>query len=240
MADKRRHSCQHGPLHFGSGFSDKTVEMEAPRGELQPTVDPRTLPLSSGLELQVLEGEDAGQRFTLETCEAVLGRRCDSEENKAGWIMLRDATVARMHAVLEWRSETCGYRIERHSSSTPVFVDGRCVDQAALCCDSSVRLGEVTFKLGERRRGRGAAFPNGEAQPVDGSGRWFSRPEYSLEIMHGPERGRRIPLMSRALRGERELSLGRPGRRVNDIDIGDETVENAQARIHLTVAVSPW
>ena len=156
--------------------------------EIQPAVDPRTVPVASGMEIHVLEGEDAGKTFPLETGEVVLGRRMTPDEKKVGWLLFNDATVSRMHAILEWRVGPRRYRLTHRSGTNPTFVNGRLVQQTLLYPDDCIRLGDLTFQIRPQHRAHGEDAPPG----VEDRGHLYSG--FKVSVMSGPDAGRQYVL----------------------------------------------
>jgi pSer/pThr/pTyr-binding forkhead associated (FHA) protein len=193
MADRHRPPQKKtGSLRRWPGFAETSGEAghapDAERHELHPAVDPRTVPVPSGLEIHVLEGEDAGKTFPLETCEIVLGRRMTPEEKKVGWILFNDSTVSRMHAVLEWRGGPRRYRLTHRSRTNPTFINGRIIQQAVLYPDDMVRLGDLTFQVRVTRRGLGEEAP----PQVEDKGLIYSG--FKVSVVSGPDQGRQFVL----------------------------------------------
>lgn len=173
-----------GFAETGSGTSAGQPAAPA-EAEMQPSVDPRTTPVPSGLEIHVLEGEDAGKTFPLETWEVVLGRRMTPEEKKVGWILFNEATVSRMHAVLEWRPGPRRYRLDHQSRTNPTLINGRLVQQAILYPDDMVRVGDLTFQIRVRRTG---AVPGDEHHPqLEDKGLIYSG--FKLAVARGEGQG---------------------------------------------------
>lgn len=180
-----------GAIRRWTGFGDapgEATEGASADEELIPAVDPRTVPVPSGLEIHVLEGEDAGKTFPLDTCEVVLGRRMTPEEKKVGWLLFNDATVSRMHAVLEWRSGPRRYRLTHRSTTNPTFINGRIVQQAVLYPDDMVRLGDLTFQVRVARRGLDDEAP----RQVDDKGLIYSG--FKVIVANGPDKGKQYVL----------------------------------------------
>jgi len=159
------------------------------QADMQPAVDPRTTPIPSGLEIHVLEGEDAGKTIPLETWEIVLGRRMTPEEKKTGWVLFNDPTVSRMHAVLEWRPGPRRYRLDHQSRTNPTLINGRLVQQAILYPDDMVRLGDLSFQIRVRRAG---TAPDEQHPQVPDRGLIYSG--FKLSVVKGREVGRQYVL----------------------------------------------
>lgn len=58
---------------------------------------------------------------------------------------------------------------------------------------------------------------------------WQHRCDYVFGILRGKHRGQRIALLASELRDGREITLGSPGERLNDIEVEDSEVANDQA-----------
>jgi pSer/pThr/pTyr-binding forkhead associated (FHA) protein len=63
----------------------------------------------------------------------------------------------------------------------------------------------------------------------DMTAHWVFKSDYILEIIEGSDMGMRINLMAGAVMEDRTLTLGKKGKRQNDILLDDEAVENEQA-----------
>lgn len=210
-----------GGLGQWSGFADPSYEPSGTRPEgLQAAVDARTIPVPSGLEIHVLEGEDAGKTFAMETCEVVLGRRMKPEESKEGWIFFNEPTVSRMHAVLEWRAGARRYRLIHHSRTNPTLVNGRLVQQTVLYTDDLVRLGDLTFQL---RAQRPRLNDDAPAQ-IEDKGQFYSG--FKTLVTSGPDQGRQFVL------GHKVVHVGGPEAQAsgdNWIVLSDKELPREQA-----------
>jgi class 3 adenylate cyclase len=100
------------------------------------------------LELLVLEGVDAGEVFTVDGDEVVVGRRPPSGRRGRG-ILLRDPTVSARQAVIARRG---GDFTIRHlaGATNPTLIDGRPAQGDALRPGSRIRIGRVEIEARER------------------------------------------------------------------------------------------
>lgn len=176
------------------GLFQSTGSTPSTDNGLQPAMDPRTTPVPSGLEIHVLEGEDAGKTFPLDTWEIVLGRRMTPEEKKTGWMLFNEPTVSRMHAVLEWRPGPRRYRIEHQSRTNPTLINGRQVQQAILYPDDIIRIGDLSFQL--RQRG---AQPLDELHHPQVADRGLIYSGFKVSVVKGPDLGKQFVLEHKVL-----------------------------------------
>jgi ABC transport system ATP-binding/permease protein len=90
--------------------------------------------------LYVIEGEDQGKSFPLESAEVFIGR-------KEGGILLRDSKVSGCHARLRERRGI--YSIEDLESTNGTFVDGQRVKSQILHDGAEIQLGftKLLFRL---------------------------------------------------------------------------------------------
>lgn len=63
---------------------------------------------------------------------------------------------------------------------------------------------------------------------------WVLQPRFHLRVESGPQAGRVIPLLPKTMLEGRTISIGSPGGRVNDIDLGDPTLVNEEAHLVYT------
>ncbi len=97
------------------------------------------------LELLVLTGADAGQRFTLSGEETMIGRRLDSAQLRGG-ILLRDATVSARQAAI--RNESQGPVLEHQSKATnPTLLNGAPIRTARLGEGDRIEFGRVAIEV---------------------------------------------------------------------------------------------
>ena len=215
-----------GSVRRWTGFGETSAaSSNLPNAEedLIPAVDPRTVPVPSGLEIHVLEGEDAGKTFPLDTCEVVLGRRMTPEEKKLGWLLFNDGTVSRMHAVLEWRGGPRRYRLTHRSKTNPTFINGRIVQQAVLYPDDLIRLGDLTFQVRVTRRGQEDEAP----QQVDDKGLIYSG--FKVVVVNGPDKGRQYVLEHKVVHVGGPATPGDAARGNNWMVLSDKNLPREQA-----------
>lgn len=99
----------------------------------------------SVLELLILTGADAGQRFTISGQETVLGRRLDGDELRGG-ILLRDSTVSSRQATI--RNEAGAYTLAHHEHATnPTLVNGAPIRAATLRAGDRIEFGRVAIEV---------------------------------------------------------------------------------------------
>jgi pSer/pThr/pTyr-binding forkhead associated (FHA) protein len=172
-----------------SGFSEADLKASE-KAAVPPAADLRTRPVKTGLEIHILEGDDAGKTFPLETAEVVLGRRMFPEEKKEGWILFNEHTVSRMHAMLQWREGPERYRLVHKSTTNPTLVNGRIMQETILYPDDMIRIGDLTFQI-RQHVDREEEFedlrPNIEDRGIIYSG-------YKLAIIGGPDEGHQFIL----------------------------------------------
>jgi pSer/pThr/pTyr-binding forkhead associated (FHA) protein len=99
------------------------------------------------VELLVLEGHDAGQRFTVDGDEVMIGRR-PSAANLDRGVMLKDPTVSAQQAII--RREGDGLVIEHIPEATnPTRLDGRAVTKEKLEVGCRIEIGHVVIDVRE-------------------------------------------------------------------------------------------
>jgi pSer/pThr/pTyr-binding forkhead associated (FHA) protein len=97
------------------------------------------------VELLVLEGLDAGQRFTVDGAEVVVGRSLPGGRHARG-VLLRDPTVSSQQAVI--RRQDARAVIEHQSGATnPTLVNGRSVDSQPLSAGDRIQIGRVVMEV---------------------------------------------------------------------------------------------
>ncbi len=111
----------------------------------------RTSPIEAarpGLELLVLEGADAGQKFTIDADEVVIGRRL-TEAELPGGILLHDATVSARQAVIRHRDGS--YVIDHLGGATnPTLVNGSSIQSASLVAGTQIQIGRALIDVRSR------------------------------------------------------------------------------------------
>ncbi|MFP6639783.1 MAG: FHA domain-containing protein, partial [Myxococcota bacterium] len=100
------------------------------------------------LELLAHEGDDAGQRFTVDGDEVMIGRQQEDEEQVRG-ILLRDPTVSSRQAVIRRQG---GEWILHHleTATNPTLFDGETFVEVHLRVGSRIRMGRVLLEVCER------------------------------------------------------------------------------------------
>lgn len=100
------------------------------------------------LELLVLEGLDAGEVFTVDGDEVMIGRRLGYGERGRG-VMLKDSTVSSRQAVIRRRG---GSPTLQHlaGATNPTLLDGRPARGDALRHGSRIEIGRVVIEVRER------------------------------------------------------------------------------------------
>lgn len=100
-------------------------------------------------ELLVLEGDDAGQRFTI-VGPIVAIRRGDRSLHQPGEILLTDPTVSSHQA---WVHETDeGLFIQhREGAINPTLVNGREIDRQRIKLGDSIRMGRIVLEVQSRK-----------------------------------------------------------------------------------------
>jgi pSer/pThr/pTyr-binding forkhead associated (FHA) protein/class 3 adenylate cyclase len=121
-----------------------------------------------GLELLILEGSDAGQKFTIDADEAVIGRRLTDAELPGG-VLLHDATVSSRQAVIRHREGR--YVIEHLGDATnPTLVNGSSIESATLVPGTQIQIGRVAIDVRSREGTALANFTQIYAPAVTASG----------------------------------------------------------------------
>jgi len=108
--------------------------------------------LEPAAELVVLNGDGAGERFTLDISEVLIGRAGRREND----VVLRSPTVSREHARIAQRSGK--FWLEPETTSSPTAVNGESLDEPRMLVDNDqLLLGEqiLQFRVrGDRARPR--------------------------------------------------------------------------------------
>ena len=100
------------------------------------------------LELLVLEGEDAGNRFTLDGDEILVGRRLTESEESRG-ILLRDETVSSRQAQIR-RDGDLFFLQPLEGTTNPTLLDGEPIESAPLRVGGRIRMGGVLLEVCQR------------------------------------------------------------------------------------------
>ena len=122
---------------------------------MEKSLHPRIEQDSSGrggfvpvLELLAREGEDAGNRFTIDGDEVLVGRRLAESEQARG-VLLRDATVSSRQALIRRDGEFFVlHSIE--GTTNPTLLDGEVFDSARLRVGAMIRMGGVLLEVCQR------------------------------------------------------------------------------------------
>jgi pSer/pThr/pTyr-binding forkhead associated (FHA) protein/class 3 adenylate cyclase len=97
------------------------------------------------MELLVIEGRDAGQQFTLDGDEILIGRRLDDSQRQRG-VVLHDPTVSGHQAVV--RRQNGGLVIDQLPGTTnPTLIDGRPADGVELEPGSRITMGRTLMEV---------------------------------------------------------------------------------------------
>lgn len=100
------------------------------------------------LELLVLEGLDAGEVFTVDGDEVMIGRRLRDEERGRG-VKLKDATVSSRQAVI--RRKGAGVTLQHlEGAKNPTLVDGKPARGGELRHGSRIQIGRVVIEVRAR------------------------------------------------------------------------------------------
>jgi pSer/pThr/pTyr-binding forkhead associated (FHA) protein len=100
------------------------------------------------MELLVVAGTDAGNRFTLEGDEVLVGRG-KPESGQTDVIRLEDKSISRKQAWI--RRDASGTSIEHiGSASNPTFVNGLAVGRARLAVGDRIEMGRVAIDVRAR------------------------------------------------------------------------------------------
>ncbi|MEE3327246.1 MAG: FHA domain-containing protein [Myxococcota bacterium] len=100
------------------------------------------------LELLALEGEDAGNRFTIDGDEVLIGRQLAESEQARG-ILLRDATVSSRQALIKRDGEI--FVLHPVAGTTnPTLLDGDPFESSALRVGAKIRMGGVLLEVCQR------------------------------------------------------------------------------------------
>ncbi len=179
------------------------------------------------LELLVVAGADAGDRFTLEGEEILIGRG-EPESGQVGSIRLTDRSISRRHALI--RRDAGGTVVEQiPGAANPLRINGLESARARVSVGDRIELGRVVIEV----RARAGLNLTGIAEREPGAPneatelRPMSMPVAELVVLRGPE-----PLVG----SRHAVALGatRIGRG-DDADI--RIPERGVSRIHAELAV---
>ena len=105
-------------------------------------------PPGSIMELHVVAGQDAGNQFTLEGDEVLVGRG-QPESGQTDCVRLEDKSVSRRQAWI--RRDVSGTSIEHiETAANPTLLNGHEVDRARLVAGDRVEMGRVSIDVLER------------------------------------------------------------------------------------------
>lgn len=111
-------------------------------GRLGQTRAPYTGPI---FDLLVLEGDDAGQQFTIDAPKIALGKRSPRDPETEA-IVLHDRTVSSQQAVI--RATDQGVRIEHlPGAKNPTLVNGKVISSQPLTIGDRVQMGRVVLEV---------------------------------------------------------------------------------------------
>ncbi len=88
--------------------------------------------------LEILEGKDAGKKYTLEGKFITLGRRDDNQ------VIIHDPNVSRYHARILYKEN---WEIEDLESTNGIFVNGEKVIKRPLKSDDEILIGSTLVKF---------------------------------------------------------------------------------------------
>ncbi len=100
------------------------------------------------LELLVLEGEDAGQKFTIDANNVAIARGVP-RSGQPGSILLRDPTISGQQAMI--RREDGDTVIEHHRGATnPTLVNGQVITRSPIRAGDQIQMGRVMLEVRTR------------------------------------------------------------------------------------------
>jgi pSer/pThr/pTyr-binding forkhead associated (FHA) protein len=101
--------------------------------------------MSPVVELLVLEGVDAGEQFTVDGDEVLIGRRLPASAEARG-ILLKDPTVSSKQAVIRRKGDSLVIQ-HLEGATNPTLVDGRPAHGEPLRVGSRVQIGRVHLEV---------------------------------------------------------------------------------------------
>ncbi len=153
------------------------------------------------LELLVLEGEDAGQKFTIDANNVAIARGIP-RSGQPGAILLRDPTISGQQAMISRRDGATVIEHQR-GATNPTLVNGQVVTTAPIRPGDQIQMGRVKlevrgrdgFALGTLLESSGEHEPKAESQQADAAElagettevRPVIVPGYSLTVVSGIE-----------------------------------------------------
>jgi pSer/pThr/pTyr-binding forkhead associated (FHA) protein len=167
-------------------------------------------PVASGrtLELLVVEGPDAGSRFTVEGGAIRIGRGVN-QQGRADTIGLRDPSVSPHHATILASERDC-LIVHGAGAAGPTFLNGRPVDRAPIRPGDRLQIGDTVFEVRSRHglslsglltipKELLAQRPTDRVETVTTEIRQTLPPAAALVVLRGIPQldGRRLPLLAR-------------------------------------------
>jgi pSer/pThr/pTyr-binding forkhead associated (FHA) protein/class 3 adenylate cyclase len=188
------------------------------------------------LELLVIEGPDAGSRFTVEGGAIRIGRGVP-QQGRADAIGLRDPSVSPHHATILANEREC-LIVHCAGAASPTLVNGRATSRAPIRAGDRIQIGRTMFEVRSRagislsgllaipddlRAGLATAPARVDAATTEIRGALAPRAE--LVVLRGirDREGQRLPLLARANRLGRHPS--------NEIVLPEQGVSRFHAEI---------
>jgi pSer/pThr/pTyr-binding forkhead associated (FHA) protein len=187
------------------------------------------------LELLVIEGPDAGSRFTVDGGAIRIGRAVP-QQGRVDAIGLRDPTVSAHHATILANEREC-LIVHSAGAATPTLVNGRAVERAPIRAGDRIQIGHTVFEVRSRE---GISLSGLLTIPKEGIGprtapvrvetatteiRDALPPRAELVVLRGIREleGRRLPLIARTNRLGRSPS--------NEIVLPEQGVSRLHAEL---------
>lgn len=178
--------------------------------------------------MRVTEGSARGSVHPLDAPMMTIGRTPAGGIRQVGWVHLKDETVSKVQAELQWSDETKSYTLTNRSETNPTKVNEVVVGEpVVLKPGDQIRCGNCVLDLQKadmrfvgrvpQREPRAETLPpppppvaplqglvEGESKPAARPVTMEARASFYLEILEGPNAGLQV-----AVRGQ-TLALGGP------------------------------
>ena len=102
---------------------------------------------SCGLQVRVRSGPNRGVTFPIDSPVLKIGRARNPADRKAGWLLLHDETVSRLHCELFWQDDQQSFRLLHHSATNSTYVNGEIVENAELFDGDILEVGSTSLEI---------------------------------------------------------------------------------------------
>lgn len=102
---------------------------------------------SCGLQVRVRSGPNRGVTFPIDSPVLKIGRARNPGDRKAGWLLLNDETVSRLHCELFWQDDQQSFRLLHHSATNSSYVNGEIVEDAEVFDGDILEIGSTSLEI---------------------------------------------------------------------------------------------